>query len=235
MATMLNGTVSAAKNVIDAAREGAEHAFGSARGGAEHAFGSAREGAEYAFDSARHGTEHAVTGTRTALLDAVRTVGGLIATLRGLDRDDALGWVGLSRRRGPLPSIALFGAGMIMGAGIGVLFAPMSGAQMRSTILKRLKGVKEEVEGSIDQVASDVKEVEGKVEKKVEDLAGRAGDAVKKAELKIEAKVNAGAEAVKDAVVNKVDNAALAVKQAADDAKSSTAAAKPQHGGAPRH
>jgi gas vesicle protein len=158
----------------------AKNVMGAARDGAEHAFDSAREGAEHAYDTARHGTENAVHGTRSALLDVVHTLGGLIATLRGLDRDDALGWVGLARRRGPLPSIAIFGAGMLMGAGIGVLFAPMSGAQMRSAILGRVKGVKEDVKESIDQVASEVKEVEAKVEKKVENLAGKVGDAVKK-------------------------------------------------------
>jgi gas vesicle protein len=199
MASMLNGTMSAAKNVMD----------------------SAREGAEQAFDSARHGTEHAVHGTRSALLDVVHTLGGLITTLRALDRDDALGWFGLARLRGPLPSIALFGAGMMMGAGIGVLFAPMSGAQMRSAILGRLKGVKEEAKRSADQVASEVKEAEKKVERKVEDLAGKAGDAVKKAEQKIETKVSAGAEAVKNAV---------------DDAKSASATGKSYgQGGFTRH
>jgi len=224
MASMLNGTMSAAKNVVDAAREGAEHAFDSARDGAGHAF-----------DSARHGTEHAVLGTRSAALEVVRTLGGLIATLRGLDRDDALGWIGLARRRGPLPSIAIFGAGMMMGAGIGVLFAPMSGAQMRSAILDRLKGVKNEVKDSIDHVASEAKEVEGKVEKKVEDLAAKAGDAVKKAENKIETKVNAGAEAMKDAVVQKVDTAAGAVKNAVNDVKIPNVTSKPQDQSGPTH
>ena len=207
MASMLNGTMSAAKNVMDAAREGAEHAFDSAR-----------EGAGHAFDSARHGTEHAVHGTRSTALEVIHTLGGLLATLRGLDRDDALGWVGLSRRRGPLPSIALFGAGMMMGAGIGVLFAPMSGAEMRNAILGRLKGVKEEVKDSIDHVASEAKEVEGKIEKKVDDLAGKAGDAVKKAESKIETKV-----------AEKVDAAAGAVKNMASDVKAANATVK-SHG-----
>jgi gas vesicle protein len=188
MASMLNDTVSAAKNVMETAREGAEHAI----------------------DTARQGTEHAVSNTRSSLLEAVHAVTGLVTMLRSLDGDDALGWVGLSRRRGPLASIAIFGAGMVAGAGVGMLLAPMSGADLRKTLLGRANDLKDDAKGSIDEVAAKAKDVEGKVE----DLAGKAGDAVKKAEQKVETKVTAGAEAVKDAVAQKVDAATSTVKDA---------------------
>jgi hypothetical protein len=38
-------------------------------------------------------------------------------------------------KRSPLVSIAIFGAGVAVGAGAGLLFAPMSGADMRRTLL----------------------------------------------------------------------------------------------------
>lgn len=149
MESILNGTVSAAKNVVESAREGAEHAFGSAR----------------------QGTEKAVSSTRSVLAEGLHTLGQIVATVRALDRDDALGWVGLSRRRGPLGSMAIFAAGMATGAGVGILFAPVSGAEMRGAIFDRFRGLK-------GRVASEVKDVEDKAESFVGKVAGAARVAV---------------------------------------------------------
>jgi gas vesicle protein len=184
METLLNGTMSAAKNVVESAREGAEQAFGSAR----------------------QGTEKAVSSTRSVLAEGIRTVGQIVGALRSLDRDDALGWVGLSRRRGPLGSIAFFGAGMVVGAGVGMLLAPVSGGEMRNAILRRFQGLKEDAQGSLNRAASEVKDVEAKVEA----FVGKAAGAAKKVEIK----VSSDAEQAKDAAVG-------AVKNAVDDGKPS--------------
>jgi len=61
----------------------------------------------------------------------------LIAVLRKLDPDDGLAWLGLSRRRSPLVDIGIFGAGVAMGATVALIFAPMSGAELRRRLSSR--------------------------------------------------------------------------------------------------
>jgi len=242
MESMLNGTMNTAKDAIDSAREGVEHALGSVK----------------------HGTERAVSSTRSSLLDAVHAANELFAMLRGLDRDAALGWVGLERRRGPLSSAAIFGAGVVVGTGVGVLLAPMSGTDLRHALVARLTGLKREVKGSIEQAASSAEKkveavtektgdamkkaeqkVESKVtagieavkkaEQKVENKVTAGAEAVKKAEQKVENKVIAGAEAVKDAVLQKADAAAGALRQPADDTRPASPGAKNHGTGGPTH
>jgi ABC-type transporter Mla subunit MlaD len=156
MESMLNGTVSAAKNAVESARGSAGHAL----------------------DSARQSTEKAVSSTRSVLGEGLHTLGQIAATVRSLNSNDALGWIGLSRRRGPFASMAIFGAGMVMGAGVGILLAPASGAEMRGAILRRFRGLTEDAKGSIDRAASAVKDVEDKAEA----LVGKAAGAAKKVE-----------------------------------------------------
>jgi hypothetical protein len=143
MSTTLNDTMDTAKSLLDSARESTEHAVGTAR----HAMGSARDS-----------TEHAATSARSTLLDGVKTVSGIVAMLRDLGVNDALGWVGLSRRRSPLLSVAMFGAGVAVGAGIGLMFAPTSGADLRRAILGRLMGPMDAVKDTVRKDAQEVKE-----------------------------------------------------------------------------
>jgi gas vesicle protein len=182
MEDTLNGTIKAAKNVVEAARGGAEQAF----------------------DSARHGTEKAVSSTRSALAEGFHTVNQIVRALRSLDSDDALGWIGLARRRGPFTSMAIFGAGVVVGAGAGMLLAPRSGAEMRTAILRVFQGLADDAKGALDQVLSEAKDVEAKAEA----LAGKAASAVKK----VETKVSADAEHAKDATYQTHDAAAGVVR-----------------------
>ena len=173
------------------------------------------ETAKDAMKSAKDGTEHAVSSVRSTFLDAAKTVIGVVTMLRSLDVDDGLGWFGLARRRSAFGSVALFGAGFVAGAGVSLLFAPMSGADARRAILERFNGLKREANDTIDHVESEAKEVEHKAEQ----LAGKAKDALKKAEHKVEDKVTEGAEAVKDAVKSKADAVASAAKGTAEEAR----------------
>ena len=91
-------------------------------------------------ESIREGTEHTLASTLATLVKGVNAVSGVVAILRSLDRDDGLAWFGLARRRSPLLSGAMFGAGVITGAGLGLLFAPMSGADLRSLLVGRSTG-----------------------------------------------------------------------------------------------
>src|SRR5262249_54249880 len=90
-----------------------------------------RDAARNTLESAKERTQHAASSARSAVLDGIRAVSGALSIARGLQLTDMLGWFGLARRRGALESFAVFGAGVAVGAGAGLLFAPMSGADLR--------------------------------------------------------------------------------------------------------
>ena len=98
-------------------------------------------------ESIREGTEHTLVSTLATLVKGVNAVSGIIAMLRSLDRDDGLAWFGLARRR-PLRSAATFSAGVALGAGLALLFAPMSGIEMRRTLLGRAASKQPAVSGA---------------------------------------------------------------------------------------
>jgi len=141
MSTTLNDTMGTAKHVLDSAKEGSAHAIGTAK---------------HAIDSAKESTGHAVSSARTTFLDGVKVVTGVVTMLRALGVDDALGWVGLSRRRSPIVSASIFGAGVALGAGVGVLFAPMSGLELRRAILGRLMGPLDTAKDAVKKVEHEV-------------------------------------------------------------------------------
>ncbi len=88
-------------------------------------------------ETVREGTRHTLASTLATLVKGVNAVSGVVALLHRLDRDDGLAWFGLARKR-PLRSGAMFGAGVALGAGLGLLFAPLSGVEMRTALLGRL-------------------------------------------------------------------------------------------------
>lgn len=62
--------------------------------------------------------------------------------------DEVLRAIGLQRARAGselLGGIAVFGAGMLVGAGLALLFAPSSGAEMREQLGSRLEDAKEKI------------------------------------------------------------------------------------------
>jgi len=152
--SMLNGTMKAARHMVESATEGAENAY----------------------DNARDGTSR---GFQAAI--------GLVHLLRSLDGDDVLGWVGL-QRRSSIRTWVVLGAGIAVGAGVGVLLAPTSGEELRRNILARLKGLQEDTKAAADKLGADVKQGVKDAEKKVETLAVKAGDKLKEAEKAIERK-----------------------------------------------
>lgn len=70
--------------------------------------------------------------------DTITRLTKLVRVVRGLGVADMLGAIGLERRRGPGSEVASFGAGLVIGAGLGVLFAPAAGKETRSDLGKRL-------------------------------------------------------------------------------------------------
>lgn len=165
--------------------------------------------AKDAMESVKEGAEHAASSARTTWLDGAKAVAGIIATLRGFGLDEGLGLVGLARRRSPLLSFAMFGAGIAVGAGAGLLLAPVSGADLRRRILGQLKGLEHEAKDALERAESGVEEKAG-------ELSGKAKQAVKEVERKVAKKVDQGAEAVS----HTVDAAADAVKDKVEDARS---------------
>jgi gas vesicle protein len=196
MSSTLNDTLSAAKQILASANTEATHAVGSAR----HAMGSAKDGAD-----------HAVTSAKATWLDGVKAVTGMVSMIRSLQADDALGWVGLSRRRSPIAAFGIFSAGLVVGAGAALLFAPMSGEETRRRILGAFSGIKGEAKSTLDHAAAEVKSDVAAATAKVESIAAHAKDAVIAAEHKVED----GAVALKDLASSKVDAAVHAVKGAA--------------------
>jgi hypothetical protein len=59
--------------------------------------------------------------------------------LADVDRDDVLELVGLEERRDTvLPGLAVFGAGLLLGVGLGLMLAPKPGAALRSDLKAHL-------------------------------------------------------------------------------------------------
>lgn len=166
--------------------------------------------------TAKEGTGQAASSVRSTVLDGVHAITGIATMLRSLGADDALGWVGLSRRRSPLVSMAIFGAGFAAGAGAGLLFAPASGADLRRNLMKSVMGLWSEAKDVAEKVETKVETIEHQAE----DAAGKAADAVKKAERKVEGKVVEGAKSLEDMVKTRATAAVSAVKDTLHDPKS---------------
>jgi len=77
---------------------------------------------------------HAQHAVGSKVIDGIHAATKLFSAIRELGVDDALGWAGLERRHSPLRTLGVFGVGLALGAGVGMLFAPMSGKDTRKAI-----------------------------------------------------------------------------------------------------
>lgn len=130
-------------------------------------------------ETAREGAQHVAHNARSTFLDGLNAVTGFVTMLRGLEVDDALGWIGLARRRSPLATIAMFGAGVVVGAGIGMVLAPRSGADVRRMIRQRFWGLEQDAKRGLEQAGAAARQYEQKLEQKAENIAGKAKETVK--------------------------------------------------------
>lgn len=71
-----------------------------------------------------------------------------------LDRDDVLDLIGLETRRSTseqvLPVIGAFAAGILVGAGLGLLLAPKPGNQLRGDLRQRLQSGQDALTNAIN-------------------------------------------------------------------------------------
>jgi hypothetical protein len=110
------------------------------------------------------------TNTKKILMSVGTAIAAskIARTVSGIELEDVLGSVGLSRRRSHwLENLGLVAAGAIVGAGAAILFAPSSGSETRrmigdqasklgSAAMDAVREQKEEALRSLSQVANGV-------------------------------------------------------------------------------
>lgn len=82
------------------------------------------------------GAGSTVRETATDVVDKIYRLGKLV---RGVSMVSTLSALGLQKKRGSMPTIVAFGAGIAIGAGAALIFAPTSGRLLRRTILNRVR------------------------------------------------------------------------------------------------
>jgi hypothetical protein len=75
--------------------------------------------------------------------------------MRSYDADDVLHLLGLAQRRSflgtILPAFGLLAAGAVIGAGIGLAFAPSSGQRLRQDVTGKLDQLRDKVKNDVEQ------------------------------------------------------------------------------------
>lgn len=81
--------------------------------------------------------------------------------IRSMDKENILKSIGLQPYQSAawtaIPGIALFGIGVLVGAGVGMLFAPKSGQELRDDISERVASLKNRAQTNttgLDDVAT---------------------------------------------------------------------------------
>lgn len=72
-----------------------------------------------------------------------------LKALRNVDPDDMLELIGLQRRSATdwiLPTVGALSVGILVGAGLGLLFAPKPGSELRGDLKNRIQGGAEELQ-----------------------------------------------------------------------------------------
>jgi hypothetical protein len=105
--------------------------------------------------------------------NVIKAISALGENVREIDQDDILERLGLERRRGAfervITAVGLFGAGMVVGAGVGMLASPMAPADMRKKITDGAKSVKKELTELVSAAEEQVQKGTQRVEARTND------------------------------------------------------------------
>lgn len=124
-------------------------------------------------------------GAKSGILDLVARVAKVYGTIQSLGLDDVLSRVGLQKRRsGALGIVAGFSAGLVAGAGLALVLAPMSGEKTRRFVKDKFKAALEPIHarGGIEDKAE---EVAAAAKDKVVDAKDKVLDTLKTAKAKV--------------------------------------------------
>jgi len=125
----------------------------------------------------------AVKGTAD---EAAKTAKKVISFLRYMDLDDVLGVVGLRRNRtSPFAVAALIGGGVLVGAGVALLMAPVSGQDARRQIRRFFETMSGRAKEEADKIAGEVTEKVSEVKGRATEVAGEAKDKVAEVKEKV--------------------------------------------------
>jgi hypothetical protein len=79
--------------------------------------------------------------------------------LRDLDKDDLLELVGLQSKRTVaewlVPTVGIFGIGLLVGAGVGLLLAPKPGKELREDLRTRIQGATDQLSESFSNTQTN--------------------------------------------------------------------------------
>jgi hypothetical protein len=104
--------------------------------------------------------------TKKALLSLGAAVAGtkLVHMLSSLDMDDALGRVGLARRRTHAPeNLAFLGIGIIVGGVAALLLAPTSGEETREKISRKVDSLGDAAARKLREVRDEMNGIGGRI------------------------------------------------------------------------
>jgi len=77
-------------------------------------------------------------GSPDSLVRGIRIAAAVVSALRALGFRPVRNLLRAARREGPIGALTLFGTGVAVGTGVGFLLAPMSGVELRQTLLERI-------------------------------------------------------------------------------------------------
>ncbi len=99
-----------------------------------------------------------------------------------MNRDDILASLGLQTRRSAagyvLPAIGMFGVGILTGAGLGLLFAPRTGREMRRELGTRMNDLGTKVSDATKQVTTKIKQKVARAKDEVTSSLDEARDSL---------------------------------------------------------
>lgn len=161
----------------------------------DNAMGTAKE----ALGSAKHVADDAADAVKDTAGEASKNFFKAISFLRHIDVDDVVGLVGLRRKRSSLETIALVGGGVLLGAGIAMLIAPVSGRKARTMIRGFFQDAGNRAKDEALEVQEKAGELTGKVKEKASEVAGEVKEKVGEAKEKVGELVGQAAEGAEGA------------------------------------